>query len=333
MVAASDVPGRRQLLAALGTLLVGEPGRAQGSGKLARVGFLSPLTVAQGEPYLRALLTGLQALGWSQGGNLLVDARFADAVDAEVPRLARDLVRLRPDMIVCGGPVTALALKKLDAKIPVVFVFVANPVALGLVGELARPGGNFTGLASMDSGSLAAKQIQLLREVVPRASRMAVLLNPANPNHASGREPLRRGLNELGLKAIEIEATTRDDLEAGFAEAGRQRADCMWAGGDALFLAHAELIAALALKHRIPTMFLQKQLVKAGALMSYGSDPVGMYRRAATYVDKILKGTAPADLPVQAPTEYELVINMKTAQALGLRIPQSVLLGTTELIE
>jgi putative ABC transport system substrate-binding protein len=330
----SDATTRRQLLIAVGSLLTGGAARAQGpSAKVARIGFLSPAAAAQADANLHALLAGLQALGWNKGGNLVVDARFANAVDSEIPHLAGDLLRLRPDVLVCGGPVTAFALKKLDVKIPVVFVFVSDPVGLGLVSELAHPGGNFTGFASMDSGRHAAKQIELLREAVPKATRMAVLMNPTNPNHVRGREALRKGLGELGLKVTELEASTANALEPAFAEAARQQADCMWVGGDALPLANADLVAALGVKYRIPTMFLQKQLVDAGGLMSYGPDVPDMFRRAATYVDKILRGAAPADLPVQKPTEYALTINMKTARALGLRMPQSLLLRASELIE
>lgn len=323
----------RQLLFAIGSLIVVPIVSAQQAPKDARVGYLSGGTVPSGASNFQTLIAGLKALGWNEGRNLAVDARYAGTLTTEIPQLAEQLVRLRPDVIVSVGPTPTVALKQLDARVPVVFVAVADPVGLGLAKSLGRPEGNFTGLATLAPEFILAKQVELLRETVPKASRIAFLTNPGNPIHVQGRELRVRVAKAQGLDVIEVEATTRETLERAFAEAARKGAEIMYLSGDPLPLAHSEFVAELALRHRLPVMFLFHQQVEAGGLMSYGVDVTDLHRRAAVYVDKILKGATPSDLPIEEPTRYMLVINMKTARALGLQVPRPVLLRADRVIE
>lgn len=247
--------------------------------------------------------------------------------------LAAELAAQRPDVIVSSGPVPSMAIRKLGTQIPVVFVLVANRIGLGLASSLARPGGTFTGLATMAPGLLFAKQLELLRESVPRARRIAVLINPDNPMLARTKVSAPEAIKKQGLFPISVEARTKEQLEPAFADATRQIAELLFVAGDPLFAEYRGLIAALALRHRMATMFLFSQHVDAGGLMSYGVDTSQMYRDAAAYVDKILRGAAARDLPIEEPRQYMLVINQKTARALGLAIPQSVLLRADRVIE
>ena len=324
---------RRCLLSAMAALATAPIALAQQPAKVARIAYLSSETSQSGAANFKALKAGLEALGWNEGRNLAIDVRYAGNKAAEVPHLADELVRLRPDVIVSIGPAPTLALKQLRTRIPVVFLSVADPVGLGLAKSLGRPEGNFTGFATLAPEFILAKQIELLRETVPRASRIAFLTNPGNPIHVQGRELRLRVAKGQGLEVVEVEAITREGLERAFAEAARKKADFMYLSGDPLPLAHPDFVAELALRHRLPVMFLFQQHVDAGGLMSYGPDQADLHRRAASYVDKILKGTEPRDLPIQEPTKYMLVINMKTARALGLAIPQSVLLRAERVVE
>jgi ABC-type uncharacterized transport system substrate-binding protein len=324
---------RRCLISAMAALVTERIARAQQSAKIARIGYLSAGTSQSGAANFKALIVGLDALGWNEGRNLAIDVRYAGNNAAEVPRLATEVLQSRPDVIVTIGPAPTLAVQRLGTQIPVVFVSVADPVGLGLAKTLGRPEGNITGLATLAPEFILAKQIELLRETVPRASRIAFLTNPGNPVHVQGRELRLRVAKGQGLEVVEVEATTREALKLAFAEAGRKKAEFMYLSGDSLPLAHRDFVAELALRYRLPVMFLFQQHVDAGGLMSYGVDLADLFRHAASYVDKILKGADPKDLPIEEPTRYMLVINMKTAKALGLSIPQSVLLRAERVIE
>ena len=324
---------RRLLLFAAAALVAATLVQAQQPAKVARIGYLSGGTSQSGAANFNALTAGLVALGWNEGRNLTIEARYAGTGVVDVPRLAAELVRLRPEVIVSVGPAPTLALKQIGAEIPVVFASVADPIGLGLAKSLGRPEGNFTGLATLAPEFMLAKQVELLRETVPRASRIAFLTNPGNPVHVQGRELRLRVAKDQGLEVVEVEATTREGLELAFAEAARKKAEFMYLSGDPLPLAHTAFVAELALRYRLPVMFLFQQHVKAGGLMSYGVDLEDLLRRAARYVDKILKGAAPRDLPIEEPTRYMLVINKRTANALGLAIPQSVLARADEVIQ
>jgi putative ABC transport system substrate-binding protein len=323
---------RRAFLLAVGALAA-ERAQAQPAAKVARVGYLSLGTAETEVAFRRAVNEGLRALGWIEGRNLLIEERYAETRTEDLPRLVADLLRFKPDVIVCFGPTVAMAVKNAGVDIPIVFVVVWDPIRLGLAKSLAHPEGNFTGLATAVPEGFLGKQLDLLREIVPRASRLAALHNPGNPMHVAGRDRLLKLAREHGFNVVELEATTLEELEKAFREAARQRADALYVAGDTLAYEHRQRIAELALQQRLPTLFLFRAHVEAGGLMSYGTDLLDLYRRAGGYVDKILKGAKPADLPIEQPTKFELVINAKTARALGMTIPQSLLLRADEVIQ
>jgi putative ABC transport system substrate-binding protein len=251
-----------------------------------------------------------------------------------LPALAADLIALSPDVLMAAGPEPALALKSATARIPIVFVGVWDPVALGLVQSLSRPGGNITGFATFVPGDFIAKRIEILRELVPSASKIALLVNPGNPMQMLVlAEELPRTARNLGVALPIVQATTAEELDIAFASAAAQHADAMIVFGDTpTTLLHAPRVVALAAEHHLPAVYLFRQFA-IGGLIVYGTDIADLYRRAGGYVDKILKGTKPSDLPVQQPTKFELVINMKTAKALGLTVPPSLLVRADEVIE
>jgi putative tryptophan/tyrosine transport system substrate-binding protein len=252
-----------------------------------------------------------------------------------MPTLAAELVALTPDLIVAVGPQAAVAMKSATATIPIVFVVVFDPAGLGLVQSLSRPGGNITGLATYVPGDWVAKRIEILRELVPGASKIAILVNPGNPMHRlqfADAEYLPRTARKLGVALPTIEATTAEELDVAFASAAAQHADAIVDLGDVLTFVEAPRVIALAAKYHLPANYLFRHYANGG-LSVYGPDIADLFRRAAGYVDKILKGTKPADLPVEQPTKFELVINMKTAKALGLTVPPSLLVRADEVIE
>ena len=243
------------------------------------------------------------------------------------------MIALRPDVLIAPGPQPAVALKSATATIPIVFVAVPDPVRLGLVQSLSRPGGNITGLATYVPGDWVAKRIEILRELVPSASKIAILANPGNPmNRLMIAEEIPRTARELGVALPIVEATTAGELDIAFAAAAAQRADAIIVFADALTTLHASRVVALAAEHHLPAMYLFRQFANGG-LVVYGPDIFDLLRRAGGYVAKILKGTKPSDLPVEQPTKFELVINMKTAKALGLTVPLSILIRADEVIE
>ena len=326
---------RREFIAATAALAAGNlAAQTQPPARVARVGVLGQGRAESSAANLKAFTESLGLLGWKAGQSLAIEVRYANLQTSELPRLAAELARTNPDVVLCSGPGPAVAFKQLGVKTPVVFLVVADPVALGLAQSLGRPGGNFTGLATINPELFFGKQLELLREVAPRASRLAVLVHPENPTHVHARDfAARTAMKVMGHKAIFVEARARDALEPAFTEAARQRAELVFVAGDSLFRVERTLIAELALKHRLPAMFLFHEHVEAGGLMSYGIDVAAQFRQAAGYVDRILKGAHPRDLPIEEPTKYLLVINMKTAKALGLTIPQSVLLRADRVIE
>jgi putative ABC transport system substrate-binding protein len=306
---------------------------AQPAPKVALVGFLSASSAELHAANRREVSNGFRALGWIEGTNLRIEERYANTRMEDLPRLAEELLRSKPDVIICIGPATAVAVKKTANNVPVVFVAVADPVGLALAKSLGRPRGNFTGFATVVPEVFFAKQMELLRETVPQTSRVALLTNPGNPIHTAGRDLRVKAARDQAFEVLELQAKTRADLENAFIEAARQRADAMIVSGDPLALAHRQLLAELALNHRLPVMFLFHQHVDAGGLMSYGSDLADLHRRAAGYVDRILKGAKPADLPIEQPTKFELVINLKAARAIGLTVPPTVLVRADRIIE
>ena len=321
---------RREFITATAALLV-SPRRLQAQGTPRRIGYLGRFADDElGRNSIRdAWLSGLREKGWIEGKNLIVEYRFApDRLLA-----AADLIALRPDVLIASGPQPAVALKSATATIPIVFVAVANPVGLGLVQSLSHPGGNITGFTTNVPGNFIAKRIEILRELIPGASKIAFLVNPRNPLHRRLiAEGLPRIARNVGVAPLMVEATTAEELDIAFASAAAQRADAMVVIGDILTVSQAPRVIALAAEHHLPAIHFFRQFAN-GALIVYGPDLADLYRRAGGYVDKILKGAKPADVPVEQPTRFELVINLNTAKALGLTVPTSLLSRADEVIE
>jgi putative ABC transport system substrate-binding protein len=302
---------------------------AQPSGKVYQIGLLG----TQEGPNTDAFRQGLRALGYEDGRNIAITYRWSEGKPDRLPALAAELVSLKLDLIVASGPQQALAARAATTMIPIVFTLVADPIGLGLVPSLARPGANLTGVATLASEGFAGKQLELLKEAIPKATRLAVLLNPANPNSRRGLPTTLAAAEQLRVKIQLLEVSAPDQLDSAFEAAARERADGMHVYGDGMLFLNRARIVALAAKNRIPVMYPVKETVRAGGLMSYGPDISDALRRTAGYVDKILKGAKPVDLPVEQPTKFDLVINMKTARVLGLAIPSSLLLRADEIIE
>ncbi|MBB4392763.1 ABC transporter substrate-binding protein [Bradyrhizobium sp. ERR14] len=324
---------RREFIAATAALLVSRR-RSWAQGARRRLGFLaigdgSGRALNQAE---RVFVDALQSLGWVEGKNLVIEYRFSQPPD-RLPASVADLVALNPDVLVAPGPQAAMALKSATATIPIVFVGVADPVQLGLVQGLSRPGGNITGLSTMVPDDFLAKRLEILRELVPGASKIALLVNPDNPmqRHYLAEE-IPSMARRLGIVLPIVEATRAEELDAAFASAAAQHADAIVDFGDPLTYVEAPRIIALAAKYHLPAIYLFRHYANGG-LSVYGADAGDLMRRAGGYVDKILKGTKPSELPVERPTKFELVINMKTAKALGLTVSPSLLVRADEVIE
>jgi putative tryptophan/tyrosine transport system substrate-binding protein len=310
-------------------LLLVAPRLSRAQGTRRRLGVLHPTRTVPTE-----LLDGLRDRGWIDGRNLIIESRYAPPTQNHLlPALAAELVAFGPDLLIAIGPQIAVALKSATATIPIVFVPVADPVGLGLVQSLVRPGGNMTGLATLVPG-LTSKHIEMLREIVPTSSRIAVLANPGNPIHKLiVAEELPQLAQTLGEALPIVEATTAEELDIAFAAAATQHADAMVVFLDSFHWPYAAQITALAEKHHLPALYSARYFVTNGGLMSYGVDFGDLILRAGGYADKILKGAKPSDLPVERPTKYQLAINMKTAKALGLTRPAYLLAGADEVIE
>jgi putative ABC transport system substrate-binding protein len=323
---------RREFIAATAALLV-SPRRSWAQGTRRRLGFLA-VGDGSGQALNQtelALFDGLRSHGWIDGRNLIIKYRFSQPPD-RLPASVADLIALSPDVLIAAAPQATVALKSATASIPIVFVAVFDPVGLGLVQSLSRPGGNITGLAT-SAGVTVAKQIEILRELVPGASRIAILINPGNPIHRRFlAEEIPSTARNLGVALPIVEATTAEELDIAFASAAAQHADAMIVFADPLTVVQAPRVVALAAKHHLPAIHLSRQFANGG-LIVYGPDIADLFRRAAGYVDKILKGAKPSDLPVEQPTKFQLVINMKTAKALGLTVPPSLLVRADEVIE
>jgi putative ABC transport system substrate-binding protein len=302
---------------------------AQPAGKNPRIGILRPGSPP--DPLLDAFRQGLRELGYDEGRNISIEYRWAEGRDDRLPGLAADLVRLKVDVIVAGGGAVEAA-SRATRVIPIVMpIGAGDPVKLGLVTSLARPGGNVTGLTSL-SGELPGKWMELLKETLPRLSRVAVLWDPAgDPGQVKTSEAAARSLG-VRLHVLKVDRT--GGFEPAFAEARKNDAGALIVLGSPFFYVHRARLVELAAKHRLPAIYAQREFVQgSGGLMSYGTDYHHQFRRAATYVDKILKGAKPGDLPIEQPTKFELVLNRKTARALGLTIPPSVLARADEIIE
>ena len=299
--------------------------------KVARIGYLDLGPAAARTNRVEALRAGLRDLGYVEGRNITIVFRWADKV-AELPERAAELVRLNVDVIFAQSSTMVEPARQATSTIPIVFATHADPVGMGHVASLARPGGNITGL-SMLLTELVAKELEMLTELVPQTTRVAVLWNPTTPSHPPAVQALEAAGQRLGLQLIMAPAQTVEDFDGAFELMARERAGAFLAPASPLFFAHRVLLAELARKHRLPGMFGSREHVEAGGLISYGANLTDLQRRAATYIDKILKGVKPADLPVEQASRYEMAINQKTAKAIGVTVPPSVLARADEVIE
>jgi putative tryptophan/tyrosine transport system substrate-binding protein len=305
---------------------------AQQTAKVPQIGWLSLGSSSAKEARFAGFIQGLRDLGYVEGQNIVIERRYAEGKLDRLSGLAAELVRLKLDVIVTGGVPQLLAVKHATKTIPVVAGGAGDLVATGIVASLARPGGNITGLTSV-SADLPGKWLELLKETLPRLSRAAVMWNPADKGPAVILNELELMARRLGLQVQSLEVREAEDFEIAFRTVGGERATALVVLQSNLTNTHRKLIAELATKNRLPTMFGESGLMDAGGFMSYGPNYVDLYRRAATYVDKILKGVKPADLPVEQPTKFELVINLKTAKQIGLTIPPSVLARADKVIK
>jgi len=315
---------------ALGLLAAPIAAEAQQPAKVPRIGLLTP--GSPGDPFIEAFRQGLRALGYVEGQNIALEYRWAESKYDRLPGLASDLVRLNVDLIFARSTPGARAAKNATTAIPIVFAAVTDPVNLGIVDSLARPGGNITGLTHIGV-DLVGKDFELLREAVPGMGRVAVLANPANPAHVLKLGAAQDAARFLGAKLKVLEVRSSNDFAAAFSAIRREQPDALVTFVNPLTLAHRKLIVDFAAKSRLPAVYEVKEFVEAGVLMSYGTSFPDMYRRAATYVDKILKGAKPADLPVEQPTRFELVLNMKTAKALGITFPPTIMVRADQVIQ
>ncbi len=320
----------------LGPLAFGAASRAataQQAGKVYRIGYLSAPSRASVEKVLQSFLRALRDLGLVDGQNLIIEYRWADGKVERLPDLAAELVRQKVDLIVAPAATAAMAAKKATSTIPIVMMFPADPVEQGLVASLSRPGGNVTGTTLATGTEIFAKQLQLLKDAIPRASRVAVLTNRADASFEVQVKEVEKAARALGIHLQMVEASSPEEFDSSFAAMARERAEALLLGGSSTFLVHRTRIAELAVKGRLPTMNTFREMVEAGGLMAYGVNMTDFIGRSAVYVDKILKGAKPADLAVEQPTKFELVINLKTAKAIGLTIPPSVLARADDVIQ
>lgn len=323
---------RRFALALLSALFLATADvEAQPAAKAARIGVL-PTVVLPTSAEAVAFREGLRERGWVEGQNLVIEWRTAEGKLERLPDLATELVRLQVDALVVGTNPAISAARQAAPSTPIVFVGAADPIGAGFVASVARPGGNVTGLTVDATPAIATKRLQLLKEVMPRISRVASLYNPTWPGIEAYAEMVRPAARALGLTLQSVEVRQPGDLEGAFAAILRGRAQALFIAEDVVLFTHRRRVIDFAAKHRLPTMSLVRAVPDDGGLMSYSVNFTDLWRRAAAYVDKILKGTRVGDLPVEQPTRYELVLNLRTAKALGLTIPQSVLVQADELI-
>jgi putative tryptophan/tyrosine transport system substrate-binding protein len=306
---------------------------AQPTKKVPRVGYLSPGSSSDPARLRRfeAFRQGLRELGYVEGQSIAIESRWAEGTYDRFPALAADLVRLKVDIIVAVAMRASQAAQQATRTIPIVMSVVIDPLGTGLVASLARPGGNVTGL-SMMAPDLVGKQLDMLKEVVPKVSRVALLWNPANPASASQLREAEAAARALGVRLQTLEARAPQEIDSAFVAMTRERAGALVVLADAVFVNQGRQIAELAAERHLPAVYPQREFAEAGGLLVYSSNPLDLERRAAVYVDKILKGAKPGDLPVEQPTTFQLVINLKAAQALDLTIPPTLLFQADEVI-
>jgi putative ABC transport system substrate-binding protein len=324
---------RRQFLAVLSGAAASVPiaARAQQPAKLPTIGFLVPGTPESHGKWVAAFAQRLSELSWIEGRTVAIEYRWAEGRNERMAEIAAEFVRLKVDVIVTSGD-GAIASKQATSVIPIVFAAYGDPVAFGIVTSLARPGGNVTGLTVQPTAEIAGKRLDLLREVIPGFRRLSIMANVGNRAYQQELGEIQAAVSRFGLEATILEIRRAEDIAPAF-EAVKNRTDALYVFSEPLMNANRVKINTLALGARIPTIFGFREFVDAGGLMSYGPNFADLFRHAADFVDKILRGAKPADLPVQQPTKFDLIINLTTAKALGLKIPESFLLRADEVIE
>lgn len=324
--------GRRAFLrivaSGLATMAAAAP--ARGQERVPRIGLIGEQSAA--DPFVAAFREGLHDLGYVEGRNVVVDLQYAQGALDRVPRLAAELIRRKVDVLVVGGTVSAQSAGKATTSVPIVFALAGDPVGSGLVSSLGHPGGNITGISNLSPG-LLPKQLELLRAAAPRVSRVGILYNPANPATTPALEETREAARSMGVELQVLEVRRADELPGALAALDRWHAGGLLAVSDPVIGSHLRELSSEAVRRRLPAMYSRREFVEAGGLMAYGPSYEDNYRRAATYVDKILRGARPGDLPVEQPIRFELVVNRKTARALGLTLPPALLLRADRVID
>ena len=305
---------------------------AQQAKKVHRIGFLGAAFRSSNPARHEALRQGLRALGWVEGKNIAIEYRFADGKRDRLPELASELVSLKVELIVTGGPAPTRAVKEANIMIPIVMGFDNDPVGSGFVASLARPGGNITGLSTL-TPEISGKQLEILKEIVPRLSRVAVLGNSTEPGNAQALREMELAAGAFRVQLQYLDVRSANDIESAFRTASKGPADAVLLLGSPIASSQRTQIAAFAVKSKLPAIYPWPEFVEDGGLMAYGVSITDLFRRAAIYVDKILKGTKPADLPVEQPTKFEFVINLKAAKQIGLTIPPNVLARADKVIK
>lgn len=323
----------RSVIAGVAVLLIATSlaAQAQPAGKIPRIGVLVG-AVAEGEPVIEAFRQGLREFGHVEGQNITIEWRWARGDVTRLPELAEELVRLKVDLIVANSVAPIRAAQRATSTIPIIMVYPADPVALGFVASLARPGGNITGLTQAAT-DLVAKRLQILKEAVPNLSRVAFLVDPDQPGVRQRVKDAEAAAPKLGLRVELLEARNVREIDKAFTAMAKESTGAVFYEGSTRLYAHRARIAEHSIKNRLPSMCGLREYVDAGCLMGYGARWIDLWRRAAYFVDKILKGAKPGELPVEGPTRFEFVINMKTAKALGITIPRSVLLQADEVVQ
>jgi putative tryptophan/tyrosine transport system substrate-binding protein len=324
---------RREFIAVLGSTIIAWPNlaRAQQAGKLPMIGYIGSGNVATQSQWVAAFMQRLGDLGWIDGRTAKIEVRWAEGRNERAAEAAAELVRLNMDVIVTGGTPATAAAKQATADIPVVFHSVSDPVATGLVTNLARPGGNLTGLANL-VGEVASKRLELLHEAIPSLRRVAIMANVDNPGAVLEINGAQSAAVALGLDTVMLKIRRAEDIAPSI-ETLRGEVEAIWVAADGLIIANHNRINTFALVARLPTSHGVRELIDPGGLMSYGPNNLDIYRRVADVVDKVLRGAKPADIPVEQPTKFDLVVNLTTAKALGLKIPEPFLLLANEVIE
>jgi putative tryptophan/tyrosine transport system substrate-binding protein len=323
---------RRDFIIVIGRAAVAWPVGVHAQHKIPRIGFMGNSTAALETNLVDAFREGLRELGYEEGRNIAIEYRWADGNYDRFPTLAEELIAAKVDAIVTAGTPAALAVKRATTTVPLVMVAVGDPIGTGLVSSLARPGGNLTGLSSI-APDLEGKRLQLLREVVPALSHVAMFVNSLNPFHVSSMKQARAAAQAMGIKLQLHDIPKSEDLDDAFAAIRKERPDALLILADRVFLHNRQRMMDFTNEQRLPNVNAYKELVEVGGLMSYGPSYEDMHKRAAIYVDKILKGTKPADLPIEQPSKFTFIVNLKAAKALGVTVPSQLLGLADQLIE